>query len=50
MIERATIADTLKELIKTYETDLEAGVVKYEKKVDKKGGKGKGGKGKGKKN
>jgi hypothetical protein len=42
MIERAAIADTLNELITTYETDLESGAVKYEKQ-EKKGGK-KGGK------
>jgi predicted component of type VI protein secretion system len=38
MVERATIAETLKELISTYETDLESGAVKYEKKQDKKKG------------
>lgn len=48
MVERASIVDSIKELITTYESDLESGVVKYEKKEPaggkkkgKKGGKGK---------
>lgn len=44
MVERATISETLKELISKYEVDLESGAVKYEKSQEKKKGGKKGGK------
>jgi hypothetical protein len=31
MVDRANIGETLKTLIAAYETDLESGIVKYEK-------------------